>query len=437
MIFEIELITNTKKQAKLLAKYLVNQHLAALTTITSCDIISLQINEVTVLEQPGVLIKSFTINKHLKTIQSLIENNNISVKSFLYRIPNIDNETEKRIEDWCNLTDLTIQPSKILKQTQQLPRWAEEQGLTLAEYKQKCNENTAAHWNISWTDYNRASYEAKQLGMSITDYLIGKGYTYNPTKPTSNAEEQINSKNKLHMWCIENSLTEHQYNLLVGNTDPKKENIVKPTKWATDLGLNATQYHIVSRIGTAASWGMTLKEYDQLYIEAKSLGKTVEKHLTDKGYTYDKNRNNARQIAKEFIKIYNNVINSDKTITDTSANIDELEQAAFKFKEQQEVENHLIKKQLNLPKWAEEQGLTLAEYERICHENAAKRWGISLEEYEQARKDCLRHFMTVTQYLAYKGYKFNRSLKLQTHEDKEPLPGQLELNMNGELIDKI
>ena len=266
--------------------------------------------------------------------------------------------------------------------------------------------------------------------MTVTDYLLSKGYVYmsgaiNDIKASELddiAKDNIEYDSPVYHWCMEKGLTVHQFELLTGKVPPKKESVMKPPKWATELGLNTTQYHIFRRMGNAASWQLTLREYDDAYNTSKEKGTFIEDYLASIGCMYDKTLNTSRKLAAEFM----NLLARESLIFNNDATDQEIN-------EQPEITQSLSRREEKLPNWAKEQGLTMAQYERICHINTAKRWGISLAEYLRAKADCSKYGMTTNEYLKYQGYTFNSELKTQTHGENDPIPGQLKFDLDGNI----
>lgn len=90
----------------------------------------------------------------------------------------MDVQEEVNVE---NLTNTDNEEEQLQKKTTKLPKWAEEEGLTLTEYKKLTNWRSAARWGMTFPEYALAASYARKLNIPLKKYLqrIGRVYDAN------------------------------------------------------------------------------------------------------------------------------------------------------------------------------------------------------------------------------------------------------------------
>ncbi len=224
------------------------------------------------------------------------------------------------------------------KKRSKLPKWAEEEGLTLAEYKKRCNERTAARWGITMSEYNKLAAEARKNDRPLKEYFEEQGLVY--TEDLSEPEDEFDDGTKQNAiarelmdaeqsfmnwlqsvglptettidavfdsWCGKYELTQHQRAILRGSVKPRIESPnSKVPQWAIKFGLSPEQYYLISRMGTAANWGISLSLYDIYYSEAKKDGTSLN-NLLALNYSKGVEKNAAHRIGHEFRTMLNHI----------------------------------------------------------------------------------------------------------------------------------
>lgn len=224
------------------------------------------------------------------------------------------------------------------KKKSKLPKWAEEQGLTYPEYKKRCNERTAARWGITYQEYNRLAAEARKAEKPLKEYFEEQGLKYcedisEPEDEFDDGTEQCHKIRELRdaenafnswlqsvelsltctvntvfdCWCDKYGLTQNQRIIMTGRDKDINGNFkTKLPQWAEKLGLTITQYKLITRIGVAAQWGATLREYDDCYNSSKENGTTIENELATR-FAKRSEKNLARHIANEYRQMMNHI----------------------------------------------------------------------------------------------------------------------------------
>lgn len=224
------------------------------------------------------------------------------------------------------------------KKKSKLPKWAEEEGLTLSEYKKRCNEKTAARWGITYQEYSKLAAEARKNDRPLKEYFEEQGLVYSEglsepedefddgteqchkARELRDAEQAFNSwlqsvglpldctVNTVYLaWCNKYGLTENQRIIMTNRDNPDESNFkTKLPQWAEKLGLTIPQYKLITRIGVAAQWGATLREYDDCYNSSKENGTTIENELAA-CFAKRSEKNLARHIANEYRQLMNHI----------------------------------------------------------------------------------------------------------------------------------
>lgn len=224
------------------------------------------------------------------------------------------------------------------KKKSKLPKWAEEQGLTYPEYKKRCNERTAARWGITYQEYNRLAAEARKAEKPLKEYFEEQGLKYcedisepedefddgteqcHKTRELRDAESAFNSwlqsvelsldctvNTVFDCWCDKYGLTENQRIIMTNRDNLGESNFkTKMPQWAEKLGLTIPQYKLVTRIGVAAQWGATLREYDDCYNISRENGTTIENELATR-FAKRGEKSLARHIATEYRQMMNHI----------------------------------------------------------------------------------------------------------------------------------
>ena len=224
------------------------------------------------------------------------------------------------------------------KKRSKLPKWAEEEGLTLAEYKKRCNERTAARWGITYQEYSKLATEARKNERPLKEYFEEQGLCYSedlsePEDEFDDGTEQCHKARELRdaehafdswllsvglplgctvntvyaAWCDKYGLTENQRIIMTNRDNPNESTFkTKLPQWAEKLGLTIPQYKLITRIGVAAQWGATLREYDDCYNSSKENGTTIENELAAR-FAKRSEKNLARHIATEYRQLMNHI----------------------------------------------------------------------------------------------------------------------------------
>lgn len=215
------------------------------------------------------------------------------------------------------------------KKHKKLPKWAEKAGLTYSEYKKRMNKRTAARWGLTYQEYSKLAADARKAGVPLKEYFEARNLKY--SEDADEIEDFLGKRRVIQTaenvftcwlqsvgldesntidtvfdsWCTKYELTMNQRAILRCTAKSKNENHSgKTPRWAEKLGLTYEQYKLISRMGTAANWGISLALYDSYYNNAKQNGTTVENELAIK-YTKGAEKNAALRIGAEFRNMMN------------------------------------------------------------------------------------------------------------------------------------
>lgn len=399
MIYEVEFTCKSREAARVVAKQLIHEHVLANASITPCDYLSINSTEAATEVEEQYLVKVKALTTAPKYLME-----NYSLSNFVAKSAFIDGQTAKKVADWCNegyevpkktsntwreerarilkeqLDEETEQKLEIIghpevkfmqtphsigvpaecthheitdvptddnededKKKSKLPKWAEEEGLTLAEYKRRCNERTAARWGITYQEYSKLAAEARKSERPLKEYFEEQGLCY--SEDISEPEDEFDDGTEQHRkirelrdteiafaswlqsvglpldctvntvfksWCDKYGLTQNQRIIMNGRDKDISSNFKsKLPQWAEKLGLTIPQYNLVNRIGVAAQWGATLRDYDECYNISKENGTTIENELAAR-FAKSSEKNLARHIANEYRQMMNFI---DKFLT--------------------------------------------------------------------------------------------------------------------------
>lgn len=284
-------------------------------TMTQEDLEALKVREELTVKNTAELEAA---NNTAKTMTDILEETTTPVRA----VHNYETDED-------DLVDTAEELDESEKKHKKLPKWAEKAGLTYSEYKNRMNKRTAARWGLTYQEYSKLAADARKAGVPLKEYFEALNLKYSEDadeiedflgkrrviQTAENAftywlqsvglDESNTIDTVFDSWCTKYELTMNQRAILRCTAKLKNENPSgKTPRWAEKLGLTYEQYKLISRMGTAANWGISLALYDSYYNSAKHNGTTVENELAIK-YTKGVDKNAAQRIGAEFRNMMN------------------------------------------------------------------------------------------------------------------------------------